>query len=250
MEPEILEKIGLTLGETKIYLALLDLGHSSTGPIVEKSSVSTSKTYKILRRLEKKGLVSHVIKGSVMHWNAVNPKRIMELLEEQEKEIIKRKKELEKILPELTKRLESVKDKQQAEVYIGMKGMISVFNEETDFLIKCPKEINYIIGATKDYPKSVHNFFERLEGKKDNLKLKRKFIFGEGAKGTMPFIEKSKFCEVKYIPFSSIVSINVYGDSSIISVFSEEPIFFVIKSKEIAESFIEYFKLIWRIAKK
>ncbi len=250
MEPEILEKIGLTRGEAKVYLALLDLGQSTTGPIVEKSSVSTSKTYKILKRLEKKGLVSHIIIRNIAHWNAANPKRIMELLEEQEKEIIKRKNEIEKILPKLTKRLDSVKEKQQAEIYMGMKGMISVFNEETEFLIENPKEINYVIGATKEYEKYVYNFFERLEGKKDNLKLKRKFIFGEDAKGTMPFIEKSKFCEVKYIPFSSFVSINIYGNSSIISVFSEEPMFFVIKSKEIAKSFIEYFKLIWKIAKK
>jgi len=61
MQLEILQRVGLTPGEAKIYLALLELGQSTTGPIVNKSKVSTSKTYKILERLENKGLVSHRI---------------------------------------------------------------------------------------------------------------------------------------------------------------------------------------------
>jgi HTH-type transcriptional regulator, sugar sensing transcriptional regulator len=249
MKPEILEKIGLTAGEAKIYLALLDLGQSTTGPIVEKSGVSTSKTYKILKRMEKKGLVSHVIKRNVVNWSAVSPKRILELIEEQEKEISKKKKEVEKIMPELLKKVESVKGKQQAEIYMGKKGMISVFNDETNYL-KEHKAVNYVIGVTKEYRKDVYNFFRRLEMKKDRLKLKRKFIFGEDARGTMPFIEDSKYCQARYVPYSSIVSINIYGETSFISIFSEEPIFFVIKSKEIAESFKGYFNILWKSGKK
>lgn len=249
MEIKILERIGLTPGESKIYAALLELGQSSTGPIVEKSGVSTSKTYKILKRLENKGLVSHIIKTNVMYWTAANPKRILEMLDKQEKEISERKEKFEKIMPELMKKIESVRREQEAEVYVGMKGMISVFNDETNYLKEYPQEINYIIGVTKSYPKNIYDFFDRLEHKKDNLKIKRKFLFGEDARGTMPFVEKSKFCKVKYLPYSSVVSINIYGETSFISIFSEEPIFFVIKSKEIAENFKEYFKILWKITK-
>ena len=118
MKPETLERIGLTHGEAKIYLALLDLGQSTTGPIVEKSNVSTSKTYKILKRLQNKGLVSHIIKRNVIHWSAANPRRILELLEEQEKEISNKKKEIEEIMPKLIKKINAVKEKQQAEIYL------------------------------------------------------------------------------------------------------------------------------------
>jgi len=248
MKPEILERVGLTPGETKTYLAMLTLGQSTTGPIVDKSGVSTSKTYKILKRLESKGLVSHIIKNNVLYWSSANPKRILELLEDQEKEISQKKTEVEKILPELMKRIESTREKQQAEVYMGMKGMISVFNDETNYLREHPQEADYIIGVTKGYPKQTYEFFERLENKRDKLKIKRMALFGKDAKGTMPFFEKSKFCQVRYLPYSSIVSINIYGETSIISIFSEEPIFFVIKSREIATSFKEYFKILWEIA--
>ncbi len=250
MEPEILETIGLTPGEAKIYLALMDLGQVSTGPIVEKSGVSTSKTYKILKRLQHKGLVSHIIKKSVTYWSAVNPKRILELLDSQEKELQKKKMEIEQIMPLLLKKMESLKDQQQAEIYMGTKGMISVFKEETDYLLANPKEVNYVIGVMKGYSQTVYDFFKRLENKRNNLNIKRRFLFGEDARGSMPFIETSKFCEVRYIPYSSAVSINIYGETSFISIFSEEPIFFVIQSKEIAESFKNYFMLLWKNGKK
>ena len=57
MDTKILEKIGLTNGESKVYLALLEIGLSSTGQIIEKSQITSSKVYIILQKLEKKGLV-------------------------------------------------------------------------------------------------------------------------------------------------------------------------------------------------
>lgn len=251
MKPEILEKIGLTPGESKIYLALLDLGQATTGPIVDKSGVSTSKTYKILKRLERKGLVSHIIKKNVLHWSSASPKRIIELLEEEEKAVEDRKKEAENILPELMKKVKALKAKQQAEVYMGIKGMITVFNDEINYFIKHPRETNYIIGVTafEKYGKTIGGFFARLEKKKVKLKIKGKFLFSEEARGTWPILEKSRYSKVKYLNYASLVSVNIYGNTSFISIFSEEPIFFVIKSKEIAEGFIGYFDELWRTAK-
>lgn len=251
MKPETLERIGFTQGEARIYLALLDLGQSTTGPIVEKSGVSTSKTYKILKRLKNKGLVSYIIKNNVVHWSPANPKRILELLEEQEQIIREKKEEVKEILPELLKKINSLKETQQAEVYMGMKGMITVYNDETNYLKEHPDEVDYVIGIASIYQKKFMDFFERIESKRNKLKIRRKYIFGINAKGSQPWIEKSKYCDIKYLDYpDSPVSINVYGETSFINVLSDEPIFFVIKSREIAESFKEYFKLLWKISKK
>ena len=251
MQSETLEKIGLTHGEAKTYLALLETGQSTTGPIVEKSQVSTSKTYKILKRLENKGLVSHIIKSNVVHWSPASPKRILELLEEQEKSFLKRKKEIKQILPELLDKVKKLKEKQQAEVYMGMEGMKTIFNEETDYLIKHPKEVEHIIGIASVYQKRYLDFFERLEKKRDKLKLKRKMLLGIKAKKSQPWIENSKYVDIKYLDYpDSPVSINIFGETSFIVILTEEPIFLVIKSKEVAESFKHYFNLLWKIAKK
>ena len=43
MIEEILHQIGLTEGEIKVYLSLLELGSTSTGKIIKKSHISGSK---------------------------------------------------------------------------------------------------------------------------------------------------------------------------------------------------------------
>ena len=59
MNTEILQEIGLTKSEINVYLALLELGSSSTGKIVDKSKAASSKIYEILDRLMQKRIVLH-----------------------------------------------------------------------------------------------------------------------------------------------------------------------------------------------
>ena len=62
MDTSTLREAGLTEGEIKVYLALLELGSSTTGPIVDKSGISRSIIYQILEKLMEKGLVSFITK--------------------------------------------------------------------------------------------------------------------------------------------------------------------------------------------
>ena len=45
MDLQLLRNIGLTDSEIKVYFALLELGSSSKGPIVNESKVASSKIY-------------------------------------------------------------------------------------------------------------------------------------------------------------------------------------------------------------
>ena len=58
-----LEWIGLNKSETKVYLSLLRLGASSTGPIINDSKTANSKIYEVLDKLIHKGLVSFLVSG-------------------------------------------------------------------------------------------------------------------------------------------------------------------------------------------
>ena len=82
MIEKTLEEIGLTKSEIKVYLALLELGSSQTGKIVQKSKAASSKIYEILEKLIQKGLVSYIIKSGIKHFEAAPPERIMDYLEE------------------------------------------------------------------------------------------------------------------------------------------------------------------------
>ncbi len=58
---EQLTTLGLTQGEAKAYLAMIQIGPSRVGKIVEISGVSQSKIYNVLDRLILKGLASYNI---------------------------------------------------------------------------------------------------------------------------------------------------------------------------------------------
>lgn len=248
---KILEKAGLTEGESKVYIALLSIGQSSITIIVRKSGVSTSKSYDILNRLEEKGLVSHVIIRGIKYFKAAAPARLVEILEEKDKELEKNIEEIKHIIPELIAKQEAKEGKEEAEVFVGIKGLISVFNEETEWMRKT-NGISYVIGATKGGRAGyqIDEFFKRLQSKRDRLKLKTKFVFNEKMRGTFSYLEKSKYCEIKYMAAGSeMTSINIFDEKMVISVYSKQPFLFVIKSKDIANDFREYFETLWNIAK-
>ena len=69
MDSKILQDIGLSEGESKVYFALLKLGETKTGELSKQAGVSSSKVYKILDRLERKGMVGHVLKGEVKYFS-------------------------------------------------------------------------------------------------------------------------------------------------------------------------------------
>ncbi len=248
---KLLEKVGLTEGESKVYVALLETGQSAITEIVKKSGVSTSKSYDILHRLEEKGLVSHVIIRGVKYFKAASPQRLKEILEEKSKEVEQTINQIEEVIPQLIAKQKAKEGDEEAEIFVGMKGLISVFNEETEWMNKS-KEISYVIGATTGgrAGKQVDEFFRRIQAKRDKLKLKTKFVFNEKMRGGFPYLEKSKFCSIRYIDVGSeMTSINLFNDKTVIAIYSKRPFLFVITSKDVAQDFREYFKALWKRGK-
>ena len=78
MNEKLLEEIGLTRGEIKVYLTLLKIGETTTGKIISEAKISSGKIYEILDKLIQKGLVSYTIKEKTRYFNAASPNRIKE----------------------------------------------------------------------------------------------------------------------------------------------------------------------------
>ena len=81
-----LQQIGLTDGEIRVYLALLELGSTSTGKITKDSGISGSKVYEVLDRLMHKGLATYVIKNGVKYFAPTQPEKILDYLDEKGKD--------------------------------------------------------------------------------------------------------------------------------------------------------------------
>jgi HTH-type transcriptional regulator, sugar sensing transcriptional regulator len=244
-----LENIGLTKSEIKVYLALLKIGQSTAGQIVDESKVTRSKIYDILERLKNKGLVSHIFKSSVKYFSAATPETILTYLDSKEVEIREDKKAIHQILPQLIIQSQLSKNSKIAEVFIGVKGMDNAFHEmEQEFN---PKDVFYAFGAGKgENVKQIQLFFTRLNLKRIEKKVQSRIIFNESSRGLFQSQEKSKLVQVRYLMNSTPAAINIYKDITIIAILNEEPITILIRNDETAKSFKEYFNVMWNMSKK
>ncbi|MBI4159291.1 hypothetical protein HY500_03465 [Candidatus Woesearchaeota archaeon] len=243
MDSSLLEDIGLTKSEVNVYLALLELGSSSTGKIVDKSGASSSKIYEILDRLMQKGLVSYVIKSRVKYFEAADPNRILDYVNEKESKLIKQKEKIKNLIPELELKRKISKYKSEATIYKGLKGVKTAFYDALNLLK--PEDEMLVLGIPSRSEK-LNRFFVKFAKDRAKRKIKAKSIFNEKARGELQTLsENSPLTEIKYINEITPASVNIFKNRVIIFPESKEILLIVIDSKEIAESFKVQFEKWW-----
>ena len=140
------------------------------------------------------------------------------------------------------------KKKANIEIFTGLKGMKTAYSKELQY----PKsETVYVLGVTSSekYTKEVWDYFRNIhQSRRTKIGYKIKKLLAEEGRKSKESHEKK--AELKFLPYDSMVAINVVGNLSTIGIFTEELIFISIESEEIANSFIKQFNLLWKIAKK
>jgi hypothetical protein len=120
---EILLKLGLSDKEARVYLATLELGQDTVQNIAEKSEVNRATTYVILEKLLGLGLVSTIEKGKKTLFIAENPTELGNLLEDQKRDIEKRKKYLDEAMGELQALYDANPNKPTVRYFEGADGL-------------------------------------------------------------------------------------------------------------------------------
>ena len=250
MNTGILEKIGLTPGEIRTYLALLKLGSTSSGPLAKQSQVSISKLYIILDKLEKKGLASHVDKRGVIYFQAVEPVKIKDYIREKENEIKKLEEEFDKFLPKLQDYYKQPGAVQNVTIYQGLKGL-RVAHEHTYLKLKRGEEF-YYLGIPAEQPEAHHRYWQKDHQRRANAGIKSKSLFN---KDTPIEILKNRnsyaLSDARYMPIDikTPAYFLIYKDTVMIGIPSNDPIAIEIISQEIADSFKAYFNEFWKRSK-
>lgn len=246
---KILEDIGLTKNEIKIYLGLLDLGLTTTGPIIKKTKIHTSKVYDGLERLAEKGLISHIIKANTKYFKAVSPDRLIDFLEDKKKRIEEQEKEIKGILPELKLKQQLVGNDTEAEIFKGWKGMETVYRMMRETLGK--GETNYVFGASKgEDEERVRNFFNKHATLLIEKGIKQKIIFNESARGNIQESYKHpKLTQIKHMEETTPAELNIWRDKTMIVILRKNPTVIMVSDQKVADSFRRYFEMMWKIAK-
>jgi len=244
MIESIFQEFGLTQYETKVYLALVDLGESTTGQILNKANIHSGKIYQILSSLQKKGFVSEIIKNNVKKYTPTEPNEILELFQKKRKKVDEQEKIFKDILPSLNKKINQTKEKVHIEIFTGLKGMKKAFEKETKLYkkSKCLR-INGIINYDKHPKKFIDYFQYNIFPKREKSGVQIRKIVDKNAKKNI----HEKQTKIKLLNYSSIITFNTIGDLTIISVWTKEPLFLIIESKEMAKGFKENFELLWKI---
>ena len=121
-EQRVLEQLGFSESEVKVYLASLLLGSSSASQIAIKAGLLRTSTYEILKSLTNKGLISSVLKGRINYFQAASPDQLLKVLEE-------KKMHLEQVLPKLMKLQRAVIEKPTVEFYEGKNGLKTILED-------------------------------------------------------------------------------------------------------------------------
>ena len=252
MYEEKLQKLGLTYGEARIYSALLKIGSSTVGPIVKESGVAYSKVYEVIQRLIEKGFVSFILKEKTKYFQALEPKRIEDFLNKKEMELKEKREILEDLLPSLSS-LSLKEDRQEAEIFIGEKGIITAY----DLLLNTAKEkstLRFFYMHDKEYDHKVYDFYygnTNYNNKKLAPILKSKKIRWIGIINKedvgKDLGKPPKNIEQIYTKIPVPGNIDITDNAILITSWTQKPVGIFIQSKEIAKNFQKYFDSIWNI---
>lgn len=248
MKIEILEGIGLTRGEAKVYLTLLMLGETTTGKIIEGAQISSGKIYEILDKLGKKGLVSYNTKEKTKHFIAASPNRIIDYLHEKEKKLEEIQQEVINELPSLLAIENKSKKSYEYNLFKGIKGMQTAIFEALDGLKE--KEEILAMGITSSKKEKYNLLWERWHKERINKKVICKVIFSDRNTDYFKDFKKMRFTEVKVLEGITPSAIDIMKDRILIFTYGEEPSCLSIKNSEIFQSFKTFFETLWKNAKK
>lgn len=248
MDQDALTGLGLTSGECRVYLSLVKLGSSTTGPLAMQSGVSSSKVYKILDRLERKGLVGHIIRSKTKHFTALPASRILDYLDQKRQEMEKKRARFAEVLPLLESERRKATKQVDAAVYEGAKAVTNLFRTMLDELK--PGERYYVIGAGYGDVPHLREFFYSHHRRRAAKGVHVKMLANFDVKDTLVKTTR-KDSHIRFLPAYMVTPMEIvfYQDKAFITIWTTEPKAFFIQNEEAVRSFQAYFDTFWKIGK-
>jgi len=245
MYEEILENLGLTKREAKAYLVLLNLGSSTTGPIVQKSEIPSSKIYEVLERLMQKGLVSYTIISHQKHFQASNPETLLDQFNE-------KKQKFEEILPQLKERQKHAENKKSVELFTGKQAVFKLLRNLVDNAKKGDEYLSFSLGLEHER-KDLSDFLSNLAQRRVEKELKIKVLSKTSNKKIIQEKYSKKDLRIinnKFTNFDFPQGMIILNDNLVIVDFEDNPTAILIKSKSISEKYRKFFYSIYNKIKK
>jgi sugar-specific transcriptional regulator TrmB len=239
MNTSILEDLGLTQAEIKTYIALLELGSSTAGPILEKANIQNSVLHRALHSLIGKGLITYILESKRRIYQATNPENFHDFIEN-------KRRRFDQLLPELQKKQQLAKVQTAAEIFRGKRGLTQMYTT----ILNCGgKEYNTFGGGTRVTHNVMGEFWwKNLHAKRLTKRLKCRQVFDETIRKFGQWLNKKKLTKIRFLPKQQeqLQETIICGDYVGIAIFTESPYGVLIHDPVVADSYRKQFEILWK----
>lgn len=234
-----LKEYGLSDKEIEVYIALLPLGSINLQEIAKRINLPRTTIYNTLNYLASKGLVSKIIKGHVTFFEATEPKKLINDIEEKKKLIIS-------ALPELEGLKKQIKESSSIEIYEGFKGISTILAE-----VFRKKQQTYYFGSYSKSLEILKHLPEHSANVRLNNKIPAKIIIEPFDEPRFHDKSYQKITELRFLEslkdFPSMIFI--YGEKVALYTLEGDLVGIIIKNKEVSLAIKVIFDLYWDMAK-
>lgn len=246
---EILEKIGITNQESRVYIALLELQEAKTGKLCDYTKIASSNIYKILESLIKKGLVNFRMQNNIKIFMASSPDSLNELFLEKQNKLEEERKEVTKAITELKRR--EIKEPSQInyKYYEGISGIKAMWHEINDAMNK--DSIMKVYTGKKGSYQRLIGFFNIHHKMRKKKKVKERMIF---PKEDIKLAKKrtDKLTEIKFMKLNNDAEWGVWNDLYYIHYYpvNKKPYGILVKDPIFSKTMEQVFDQLWSTANK
>lgn len=240
---KVLEDLGFSKNEAIVYLTLINLGSSTATAIADKSKLHRTTVYDVLDRLVEKGMTSYISKEDTKYFQASDPESLLGILK-------KREDQLKSIIPELKLSDDMAVSKDKAKIFEGIKGIKAITE---DILVTCKEgDEVFTFGNPRETPNLMKSFIDLYHKRRIAKKITQIHIYNENAKERIEYLQKMEYTDAAFLPkeYDSPAATTVYGNKVAFFIWGDNPLAILIESKVVAESYRNYFKLLWKMVKK
>ena len=189
MFKEILEELGLSPNEAKIYEGLLEIGQSSVPEIAVKIGVHKRNIYDIIPKLLRKGLIYQIADTKENRYAPLEPSKLSELLKEKETK-------LQNILPALNKQYKKNATREAVYIYKGVEGFKNYLRD----ILEVGEDVFFIGAKGGWFDKELQTYIKNFLAQAKKKEIKYYHIFDAEVKKSAPELLKSLGKPYKFLP--------------------------------------------------
>jgi sugar-specific transcriptional regulator TrmB len=241
---ELYESLGLSPNEAKMYESLVEQGESTISEISINAKIHRRNAYDAIHRLIEKGLCFQIFSSTEHKYNAVDPDKLLELLAEKQTF-------LNSVLPELKKKFRERVAPQEAYIYRGLEGQKNIFRD----MLRVGADSYFIAAKGGWYDPRIAPARQAFFKEANRKKMKFIQLFEHEVKTKLEDFPKHFEGQLRYrfLPkeFATNSAIHIFGDyvitytGLVVGRIEEDTVFFIIHSKDLAESYRKWFWYMW-----